>query len=405
MRRLSRKINRFMLGAALLVGALSPGLLQVSTVAAQEVNFAELARKIVKTSANVKPGDVVVVFGGTHTIPLMEELAIQAQMVGGMPNLFLGSARVNRSFFVDVPDQYLEQQPAYFAEWLKHINVWIALPDVENPKAVYGDVPEERFAKANKAGQVVTDSLNASGVRVVGVGYPTKEDAAVNEVDFATYRKMHWDAVNADYQQISEKGRRLKSMLQGAKTVKVTSPGGTNFTFSLADQPIFVDDGISTEERAKSKLFLNRTVFLPTGRVFFAPLETSAQGKVVVPMTQCRFAPMTGVSFEFKNGQLRNLKAGAGQACFEQIMAPYSGPKDMFGYFQIGLNPTLKVMENPGNYHPGGAAGLVWIGVGDNRLLVGNNKVQGEEGFSFPIVNATVEIDGKTVVKDGQLTF
>jgi hypothetical protein len=62
-------------------------------------------------------------------------------------------------------------------------------------------------------------------------------------------------------------------------------------------------------------------------------------------------------------------------------------------------------MEKPGNYQPGGAAGLVWIGVGDNRLLVGNNKVQGEEGFSFPIVNATVEIDGKTVVKDGQLTF
>ena len=55
-RRLSRKINRFLLGAALLVAALSLGLLQVSTVAAQEVNFAELARKIVKTSANVKPG-------------------------------------------------------------------------------------------------------------------------------------------------------------------------------------------------------------------------------------------------------------------------------------------------------------------------------------------------------------
>jgi len=166
-----------------------------------------------------------------------------------------------------------------------------------------------------------------------------------------------------------------------------------------------VDDGIATEERAKSKLFLSRIVSLPSGTVFFAPLETSAQGKVVVPKTRCRFAPMTGVSFEFKNGQLRNLKADTGQACFEQSMAPYSGQKDMFASFDVGLNPALKVMEEPGNYHPDGAAGLVWIGVGDNQLMAGRNKVEGQGGFSFPIVNATVEIDGKTVVKDGQLTF
>jgi aminopeptidase len=402
MRRLSRKIHGFMLGAGLLLGL---GLLQVSTIAAQDVNFSELARKVVKTSANVKPGDVVVVSGGTHTILLMEELAIQAQMVGGMPNLLLSSAKVTRSLYMDVPDKYLEQPPAYFTEWLKHINVWIGLPDVENPKAVYGDVPEERFAKANKAFQSVLDSLNASGVRVVSIGYPTKEGAAAHEVDYATFQKMHWDAVNADYQKISEKGRRLKSMLRGAKTVKVTTPSGTHFTFSLAGRPIFVDDGISTEERTKSKLFLNRVVSLPSGTVFFAPLETSAQGEVVVPKTLCRFAPMTGVSFEFKNGQLRNLKADAGQACFEQSMAPYSGSKDMFGYFEIGLNPSLKVMEAPGNYHPDGAAGLVWIGVGDNQLLGGGNKVEGQGGFNFPIANATVEIDGKTVVKDGQLTF
>ncbi len=75
----------------------------------------------------------------------------------------------------------------------------------------------------------------------------------------------------------------------------------------------------------------------------------------------------------------------------------------MFGFFSIGLNPALKVIEDGGDYRPNSAAGMVWIGVGDNQILGGNNKTQG--GFSFPIVNATVEIDGITVVKNGKLTL
>jgi hypothetical protein len=42
---------------------------------------------------------------------------------------------------------------------------------------------------------------------------------------------------------------------------------------------------------------------------------------------------------------------------------------------------------------------------GDNQLLGGTNKTQGNFGFGFPIVGATVEVDGKVVIKDGKLRF
>jgi leucyl aminopeptidase (aminopeptidase T) len=369
------------------------------------MNYGELAGRIVKTSANVKAGDVVVVAGGRHNIALMEALAIETAKQGGMVTMFLDSDKYERALYTEVPEQYLEQPPTYFAEWVKHMNVYIGLPGVEDPKAVFGDVPQERFAKANKAGQVVTDVLNASGVRIVNLGYPTQSDAAVNQLDFATYQKAFWDAVGADYQKISQDGNKLKQMLQGAKTVRVTSPSGTDFTFSVGDRPIFVNDGIVTEEKAKSKYVLNRFVFLPAGAIFFAPIETSANGKVVVARDRCQFKPLTGESFTFNQGQLENFKAESGGQCYAEAMAPYTGPKDMFASFQIGLNPAAKVMENPGDYRPGEAAGLVYIGVGDNQLLGGSNKVEGGGGFGFPIVNATVTIDGKTVVQDGKLTL
>jgi len=381
------------------------GVLCCTELNAQEMNYAELASKIIKTSANVKPGDVVVVSGGKHNIELMEALAIEARKQGGMVNMFLDSDKLERATFTEVPEQYLDEQPTYFAEWVKHMNVFIGLPGVEDSKAVFGDVSPERFAKASKAGQVVTDALNESGIRAVFVGYPTQSDAAINQLDFAAYKKVFWDALGADLQKISQDGNKLKQMLQGAKTVRVTSPSGTDFTFSVGNRPIFVDDGIMTDEKAKSQNFQTRAVSLPGGTVFVAPIETSANGKVVIPRDQCLFKPLTKETFDFNQGHIEHYKAESGGQCYADFMAPYDGPKDVFGFFQIGLNPGAKIMENPGDYRPSNAAGLVSIGVGDNLLQGGSNKVRGGGGFGFPIVDATVIIDGKTVVQNGKLTL
>ena len=46
-------------------------------------------------------------------------------------------------------------------------------------------------------------------------------------------------------------------------------------------------------------------------------------------------------------------------------------------------------------------AGMVYISIGENRFPGGKNNSNG--GFSFPITNATVTIDGKPVIKDGKL--
>jgi len=365
--------------------------------------YAELAPKIVSTSANIKPGDVVVVWGGKHTIPLMEALAIEAQKAGGLVNMFLSSDLVLRSYFVDVPEEYLEIEPRYLADWVKTMDVVIGLPDVEDFKALYADISEARFAKVVKASQVIQSTLNESKVKLVNIGYPTKQTAASYKLDFTTYEKMHWAAVNADYRQISEKGSTLKGILKGAKSVRVTSPAGTYFTFSVGDRPIFVIDGIMTAEKAQSKLFLERIAALPSGNLFFAPIETSANGKVMVPKTQYDFEPMTGVFFEFKNGKMEDFKAEKGSELFNEAMAPYGGPKNMFGSISIGLNPELKVIEDGGDYRPESAAGMVWIYIGDNRMAGGNNDTMG--GFGFPIVNATVSVDGKGIVKDGKLVF
>ena len=243
--------------------------------------------------------------------------------------------------------------------------------------------------------------------RELDITYPTRERGASWGIEGATYVKMMWAAIGADYQRIAEQGNTLGNMLRGAKTVHVTSPSGTDVSFAVEGRQAFVDDGVMTAEKAKAKKFLGRDVALPGGTVTIAPLETSATGRVIVPRAQCRFLTMKGVSFEFKDGKIENLQAAKGLSCLNELMAASGGPTNVIAGFSIGLNPAMQVHEEreAAYYGGGNVAGVVYLSIGDNQLLGGNNSTTGNFGFGFPIKDATVWIDDKKVVEHGKLSI
>jgi aminopeptidase len=157
----------------------------VGVSSAQEGQFPALAKHVVNTSVRVKPGDVVVVNGGQNTIPLMEDIAIEAAKAGGMVQMFLNTDRLARAINADVPEQYLKQEPKYFVDWIKDVDVWIALPDVEDSAAVIAGVPAQRLAEMNKAGEVVSSALNSSKLKLLVINFPTKSDAVLYHLNNA----------------------------------------------------------------------------------------------------------------------------------------------------------------------------------------------------------------------------
>jgi leucyl aminopeptidase (aminopeptidase T) len=362
----------------------------------------ELASRLVNSSANVEPGDHVVIAGGKHTLDLMEQIAIEAQKAGGMVDMMLTSDEVLRSYWTDVSDEYIQQVPTHWEAWLNEVDVWIGLPGIEDPAATFGAVSEEKFALASESNQFFNDKLNATPLRGLGLAYPTEAVAKENGLDYETYSAMQWAAIRADYDAISAKGKALAAKLKGAREIRVTSPAGTDLRFSQADRPVFLDDGIVTPEEAGSEMFLERWASLPGGQVFTSVDEGSASGTVVVPNDRCRFEPMTGIRFAVEDGYIQDFQAEENGACFKEVMAPYDETASRLGYLDIGLNPELKVIEDgEADYRPGNAAGMVSLGFGDNQLVGGQNVTTG--GYGFPVVNATVTVDGTDVVKDGAL--
>ncbi|HET6576696.1 MAG TPA: aminopeptidase [Gemmatimonadales bacterium] len=364
----------------------------------------EIAHRLVTTTLGVHPGDVVVIDGGPHTVGLMEEIAIEAEKAGGLPNMWLESPRVARALMTEVPDKYLDQKPSYLASWYGHTTVWIGLGAFEDPKAVFADVPEAKLARLNAAGQEVFGMLNASPIRAAFLEYPTTGQAALVGLPVERFRSMQWAAIGADYTQIAATANALKARLATAKEVHITTGAGTDLRFALAGRPIVVNAGIVSQGPAREKLLLNRFVSLPGGAVSLAPKESSVSGTLVVPRDRCKFKPLVSARYTFASGTLTGAKAAEGDVCLQDNLTVYGAPMHRLASLTIGLNPGLQVIEESGvDYRPGAAAGQVTLALGDNQLLGGANAVPGGVSVDLPVTHATVEIDGEKVIEDGKL--
>jgi aminopeptidase len=277
--------------------------------------------------------------------------------------------------------------------------VWIGLSTVENPQIILKDALEVRMVALRQGGQKLYDGFNKSKCRVYSVNYPTPQEAALAKMEFPAYEKMIVDAMQADYTPIVVKAQALKNLLKSSKNIKVTTPDGTALTLSASGRSIYVGDGITSKADAPNKILSERMASLPDGRVSVTGLETSANGKVVVPRDKCRYESITDIRFDVMSGKMLNATAGDGKECFEKLLKENAGDK-VFSGISIGLNPAL--IPN-GDYWPLCSAGIVYLSFGNNQLEGGKNT----SGFSwsFPITNATVEIDGKVVVKDGKVVL
>src|SRR5438046_9702511 len=91
--------------------SITPVSVALSAAAAQQGNVDRLAHRIVTTAVAVRPGEVVVITGGKHTISLMEALAIETQKACGMAAILRSSDKVVRSLNVELPEQFLMKAP------------------------------------------------------------------------------------------------------------------------------------------------------------------------------------------------------------------------------------------------------------------------------------------------------
>jgi leucyl aminopeptidase (aminopeptidase T) len=373
-----------------------------ATAKAPPTNLEQLAERLVTQSAAVKEGEVVLVSGGPENMELLEDIVVQVRKAGGFPLLTIGTDRMAKRLYTDVPAKYDTQTDQLDLKLAEIANVTINV-DRNTAEGLLADADPNRMAARAKAGEAVTDAFVKHNVRGVEVGnglYPTdwlSKRYGMTEDDLS---KTFWGGVNVDYSELQTRGAQVSAALSSGNELHITDSSGTDLKVRVQGRPYGVSDGIiSPEDAKKGPAGLN--VYLPAGEVYVTPVPGTAEGKVVRSLEYYNGKEINNLTMTFAGGKLTGI-TGSGPG-FDLMKARYDAAgegKDLFAVVDFGINSNVKLPEGSkiATWVP---AGTVTVGVGDNVWAGGNNRTP--YGYFVSLPGTTVTLDGKPVIEAGQL--
>jgi leucyl aminopeptidase (aminopeptidase T) len=361
-----------------------------------------LSNRLVTQVAGVKEGEIVFVNGGVRDMELLENVATDVRKVGAYPLLTVGSDRMFKKYYEEVPDKYDSQSPDLDLKLATLPGVVIGVDSNESDDVAAGISPA-RMAAVAKAGEPVADFYLKRNVRQVNVGnglYPTAYRAKRFGMSQDDLAKTFWEAVNSDYSAVQTTGENVRTALAAGKEVHITNPNGTDLKVKIEGRPFFVSDGIISADDVK-KGGPAVSVYLPAGEVYCAPVPGTAEGTVVVSQTYSNGKEVTDLKLTFAGGKMTQM-TGSGPG-FEDLKKEYDARgdgKEIFSFVDLGINPNLHVWpaSKLGNWVQ---SGMVTVGIGNNTWAGGENKVS--YGLDMFLPGSTVTLDGKTIVENGVL--
>lgn len=366
---------------------------------AAPTDLQQLAQRIVNQSAGVKEGEVVLVSGIARDMELLENIVTEVRKVGAEPMLVMGSERMAKRSYTEVPEKYDSKPPKLDLALAKIVNVTINVDGGET-ESLLADIPPARLAARGKAGEPVGAEFIKNKVRNVSVGndlYPTEWRAKRFEMPLEGFSKLFWEGVNIEYTGLEATGEKARAALAG-KELEITHPNGTSLKVNIESKPAYISDGIiSADDIQKGNL----DVFLPAGEAAVVTAANSGTGKVVIEKNYFQGKEVRNLTLTFENGKLTSMTGeGDGFAALKADYDARGAGKDLLGYVDIGINPnyTLAPTSKLGNWV---SAGMVSIGAGNNAWAGGSNTTSG--GVNGHLAGATVKVDGKVIVENGVL--
>ncbi|MBI4474422.1 MAG: hypothetical protein HY646_17260 [Acidobacteria bacterium] len=215
-----------------------------------------------------------------------------------------------------------------------------------------------------------------------------------------TIDRMYLAALDVRSSVLEKQHRHAIELLRSGP-VRVTTPEGTDITFSVGDRPFSSQIGDASRIRMEAaRTRIDRDVELPAGVLRVAPIESSANGTVFLPVWRPVLTEGRNLLLRFINGHVAIQGVNADKIDAELTAA--GGDARMFREFGLGFNPALRVPpENPFIAYYGYGAGVVRLSLGDNEEMGGANRGGGVY-WNF-IHNATVTVGEETLVKEGVL--
>ena len=309
------------------------------------------ARRVVRVSAGVRPGEHVVIVTDVDRPPDVAA-ALSAAVIdaGGLP-------------------------------------IIITMPPLRS-----GDEPMPTVVAALAAADVILAPTTGAIYHTAAI-----RDAALAGARFVGLTAFSPDVllsggVFADFPSLVGESYRLSDLLTHANTARVTAPGGTDLTVDLTGRTAIPITSMVRERGERTAC--------PDVESCIAPLEASANGVVVVDASASIAGVLEGaIRLVIKDGRAVEISGGEGTESIRAALDS-AGTPDAYTLAELafGLNPDAiirgVIVEDEG------VAGTGHVALGGNSFLGGVNVAPVHLDFVYHA--PTLWLDDEIVIEDGE---
>lgn len=364
--------------------------------------YAEVARRLLRTSARVQAGERVTILGRADSLDFCEALELECRRVGALPFVVVGSDAALLVALTDesIPEAALAQPSPQLLAALEASDLVITTFFERAEPGRFSRLSQARQRALKQSEEAPSNIIYDGKRRWIGTEVPTPGQALALGLDWPSLQAMFWQAMQVDYVALEDQARRLADRLAGAGRLRLRDAGGKTDLWlpqAVGGRPLERDDGIiSAEDIAAGAVYLN----LPSGEVCFAPPEQSAQGKAYIEVAYWQGQPIRGLELEFDRGVVRPLRAESGFELFCEVVRDSGGDSMRLGEFGIGLNPAvtkvtgLTLLDEK-------MIGTCHLALGENRALGGLND--SALHWDLVVQAAILEVDGQVLLENGKL--
>jgi len=190
--------------------------------------------------------------------------------------------------------------------------------------------------------------------------------------------------MGTDWKTLSKNTTAIARIVNMAESLKVTAPNGTELTVSKKGRKALADTGMLTKPGAFGNL--------PAGEVFFAPVEGTAQGTLVLEWAPTRQLKKP-VTLQIKDGLVQEISGDEPYASTLKTNLDMRPENCNIAEFGIGTNNMAKRPDNILESEK--ILGTIHVALGDNSSFGGKIKTPFHQDFVFfkPTVILTTKDD------------
>ncbi len=205
-----------------------------------------------------------------------------------------------------------------------------------------------------------------------------------------------WDLEIEDIELITQRAEKIMAAMEGAKWARVTSPAGTDVNVCIEGRPPLKVVPVKEPGIMMGPIPL-------WGEVAYAAVEDKTYGKIVVD------GIMLGVGVEgtlpepmtwtVKDGRAIDISGGEAAEKLKKVIADAEENANTIAEFAIGTSHK-EILGSPSEK---GMLGTVHFALGDNAHCYPGGQSWCSVHLDGNIRDVTVEVDGKLIIKDGEL--